>query len=219
MMQSVNSLNAFLTANSPTQANNPLSYAVEQALTAGTSGSSLAALCSDYGTSNCQTAVQQFEENTGLCSSLQTALDAFGSSYADSGNTTIQTDIANLQGDLQDYNWYMQQANHNPASLTNYLTEIATDINQLDTDAKNASPALSDGYLTTLMTYLNTPLQAGGTETLQSLSAAVLSQTPPTTADLDALNSALGVLGEQGSNNGGALMSMILFTQKYEYPT
>ncbi len=219
-MQAINNLNAYLTANPPTDPNNPKAYSIEQALSSGPPvTSSLAEICANYGTSNCQAAVEFLETATGngQLNTLQGALDSVSSATIDSGNATIQLDINHLQTILKYYNDYMQEPDPQTQMINDYLAMIAQDISQLDTDAQAASPALSDGYLTNLMTYLNTPLQVGGTQTLQTLSAAILANNPPNTTDLDNLGTALQTLAGQNSSLGEALQSLILQTIQYEY--
>jgi hypothetical protein len=106
--------------------------------------------------------------------------------------------------------------NHNPNTLSQLIYNIAADIKKVEGDLSGAS----DGYLTVLSTYLNTPIQPGGTTTLLSLSNAVLANTknPPAgdNSYLDALSNGLQKVGEQNPS-GGALNAMLLKTLYEEY--
>ncbi len=219
-MQTVNALDAFLTANPP-QSGTPAATVLAD-LTSTTSGPSIVSECAKYSSdpTDGATWVEGNISSTSM-TNLWSYIDSnnIQNITNDQGNTTIQTDIYNLEGDLQLYNWYEQDQYQNPATLNTLLTNIATDIAQLDKDASSASPALSDGFLTSLMTYLNTPITAGGgtSDTLLSLSQAVLAHTPPQESDLQNLNAALGKLGEQNSNSGGSFRFMLETTIGYEY--
>ena len=197
VMQTVNQLYTFLNAN---QSLDPQMYSD---LTAGGNlNCSLADLCADYGTSNNQNAVTYLEGNMGgsLLSTLYKDFSSYGSVTGDSANTQIHEDFDALRIALDAYNQSPDSSN---------LTQVAAAISEFNFDAAHASPALSDGYLTSLMTCLNTPMTVGGTsqDTLGALSAS---------GNYTELAQALQGIGEQNSN-GGDLSALIQVTYKEEY--
>lgn len=210
IMQDVNNLSAYFTKNGPpTQANNPKAYAVYQAI--GTGMFSLGGACAAYGTSNCAGAVQAFQSGQMSFSGLYNALNAFGSEYKDSSNQKIETDLDNLQGALQMYNWYMQQKHKDPSELPGLLSTLANAIKTFATDASTAG--LSDGYLTNITTMLNTPLTPDGSDTLLAAANAYLAS--PTTDTT--FQAALTNIGESSSNDGGYLQQILSNTLSKEY--
>ncbi|MBS0647928.1 MAG: hypothetical protein JSS10_01730 [Verrucomicrobia bacterium] len=218
-MQCINALDSYLTANPPPGGDPQYSTAMAVLAALGQKGGmvgyTLAEVCQMFGTSNCSNAVEAFQGQMSLFTPLYQALDQIqtvGSQNA--GDTIIQNDIDQLKDDISSYNEYC--ANPNPTVLNALLTAVATDIKQLNTDMGNASPPITDGYLTVLQTYLNTPIQPGGSETLESLSAAVLANNPPAQTDLDALENALGDVGENQAD-GGAFLALIEKTLEEEY--
>lgn len=193
VMTSINQLYAYLHKNPPPAGS--CAANILTSLTAGSPGISLESLCSTNGD------LAFIQANPDVFDVLMGSSEMNGiSSYrADNTNGTIEGDIRDLQGALAAYN-----ANPNAANAEAF----ANSINQLEKDVKAASPQLSDGYLNTLLTYLNSPAP-GGKGSLASL-AQTYSKDPT------AFTKALTGLGE-GSGGGGSFAAVIADVINWEY--
>ena len=220
-MQCINALNAYLSANPP-PAGDP-QYSTAMAIQAafgqygGMVGETLAQVCQMFGTSSCMNAVEVFQGQTSLFTPLYNALDQIqttGSQNNDGNNPDVQADINQLLQDLSIYDSY-DRSNPNQSELNDYLLAIAGDINKLETDVSAASPPITDGYLTVLLTYINTPTQIGDSSTsLVALCSGLTSSSPQSA--FDALDNALENVGAQQSG-GGAFQDLINQTLYEEY--
>ncbi len=124
------------------------------------------------------------------------ALSVFSTAYKDMCNTNIKAALNALSTTLSIYN---------SGPTTNHLTDLANAIIAYNSAANSAT----DGYLVVLNTYITTPITAGNTNTLLSLSQAVA--TNP-----NGLQFALFLLGEQNLN-GGSFAVMIKNSVNNEY--
>lgn len=215
LMQATNNLNAYLKGHVPTQASDPKAYAIYQALNiAGPHTGSLATICEDYGTANCQATVQyfeaQFKGGNDLFTSLYNGLNAVGSAYKDQGNQTVKTDFDNLRSALDMYNYYMKQSVKDPKILNQLLDDVMADIKKFNDDAKGV---VSDGYLTAVLTLINTPVTT--TASGQPLAPSLVDLASASPPDYDAIQKALQALGE-GSGQGD-LTNLLAESENYEY--
>ncbi len=120
--------------------------------------------------------------------------NAFGNAYTDMCKPNIQSTMDTLYNALVGYNASKPSkffAVNLPAVANAIIAFVA------------AAAGTTDGYLSVLKTYLTTPVTAGTTGSLLSLSQLAVAATP----DLTGLTLALYELGEQ--NGGGALKGMI----------
>jgi hypothetical protein len=205
-MQCITNLDKFLSAQSPiSQGTSPEAYAIQQALDSGSSLSpSVASICADYNGTNWTEAVSTLQAKPQELTDLLIPFDAVGSVRADQSNTQVQTDITLLIDDLKEYN-------ASQGKSTVYLTRIAQDIEQLNSDAAH----VSDGYLTMILTYINTFTTPGGSDTLLSLSNAVTEVPQPSDA-LANLAAALTGVGE-GTSTGGTMLAFLTAAYLEEY--
>jgi hypothetical protein len=192
VMTSINQLYAYLHKNPPPAGS--CAANILASLTAGSPGISLESLCSTGDLAFIQANPDVFDVLMG-----NTELDGISSYRADNTNGTIEGDIRDLQGALAAYN-----ANPNASNAE----ALAHSISQLEKDVKAASPQLSDGYLSTLLTYLNSPAP-GGKGSLASLAQSY--STDPTD-----FTKALAGLGE-GVSGVGSFSAVIADVINWEY--
>lgn len=216
LMQATNNLNAYLTQHVPTQANDPKAYAIYQALnTSSSHGDSLANICKDYGTANCQATVQwlvsQFKQGIDLFAPLYNAFSGTSNIRADQGNATVKKDFDNLRSALDLYNYYMKQSVKDPKMLNQLLDDVMADIKQFNQDAKGV---VSDGYLTTILTLINTPVTT--TPSGQALAPSLVDLASASPPDYAKIQQALQALGENGKGQGD-LTNLLAESETYEY--
>ena len=194
-MTAISQLYAYLTQTNPNPPAGSCAANILNSLQAGSPGLSLESLCSTNGdTAFIQANPDVFDVLLG-----DNEMNGIGSYRADSGNTTIENDIDNLQTDLNAYN-------NNPNVTT--AEAVGNCINRLESDVKTAFPQLSDGYLTTLLNYLNAPTQGG----IGSLAYLASNCEKDPTDFMAALNG----LGE-GSSGGGNFSDVIADVINWEY--
>lgn len=121
---------------------------------------------------------------------------AFGNAYLNMCEPNIQNTMDNLYKDLVAYN-IIENQKFLPLSLPAIAKDIIAFV--------SAVTGATDGYLSLLYIYLTTPLTAGTTDSLFTLSQAAVAASP----DINGLTLALFQLGEQYPNGGGALKGMI----------
>ena len=96
---------------------------------------------------------------------------------------------------------------YNPDTLKQLMADIMADIKKLNADAKG----VTDGYLTTVLTLINTPIT---TDANAPSLLDLASKSPP---DYDAISKAFAILGETGGK--GDLSNLLDESEKNEYPS
>jgi hypothetical protein len=220
LMRAINTLNTYLASHGPIdKSTDPKAAAIVNLLNQPLSphgDDTLASICQDYGTANNATTVHWFEQFTSGSdpfSNLYSAFSSIGSQRSDQNNTTVKADFDALQSDLSLYNNLISQ-NPPPSEqqIEHALQRLMADVKNLHDDAINSNPPVSDGYLKTILTLVDTPIStAPGSPTLLQLASA-------STLDFTAIKNAMSALGETGKS-GGDLTKLLIETKKYEYPS
>lgn len=196
VMQDVNALGVYFNGTAPDSSTQ--AYKVWQALQApiDISGTTLLQGCQEFtDKTKIAAAVTFFMSTGGACinksSALYAALNPYGSEKGDSGKP-IAADIQTLYKDLDLFN--QAQAMGDPAAAAALAPLVAADIKKVIAD----SSGVTDGYLTNIVTLLNTATTVGGSS-LATLAAG---------SDPAAFLAALQSVGETGGSSGD-LSSMI----------
>ncbi len=196
VMQDVNALGTYFNGTAPDSSTQ--AYKVWQALQApiDISGTTLLQGCQEYtDKTKVAAAVNFFMSTTGgalinKSGALYAALNPYGSQKSESGKP-IAADIQALYADLDLFN--KAQAMGDSAAAAVLAPLVAADIKKVIAD----SSGVTDGYLTNIVTLLNTATTVGGSS-LATLAAG---------ADPAAFLAALQSVGESGGS--GDLSSMI----------
>ncbi len=222
-MQAVNAVMAYFTKNlgpnTPPPANAPESLAVYSFLNNSFKGN-LAQVCSAYGSTGSQAAVQNLEQYAGsTISNLLTLMNSDFHASTTQVNSQIATDFDHVKDDLALYNlWMSQGKSGDPSQEQGLLTNLSNAIIVLNTDLQNlagSSSGLTDGYLSALNLMFNTSISAAGGSTLLQLCQAVVAN-PGNTTDLSNLQAALTNIGETGTK-GGSLAMLIGLVVDYDH--
>lgn len=217
MMTAVSNLDAFLKQNPPGP-NDPGATAILNDLNNAVfpGGPTIAQICATSPSDpNYAQDVAWFEKNGSTAlNSLTNDTHSFGSSYSDQGDQAIQNDMQQLDLDLQIFEELQNSSNPDPNEVYYTMMNIANLINKLNTDlqAAEGGKGVSDGYLSALETFLNTPVTVGG-QSLESLATALIA--PPGPPSQQAYTSFLTALQTLGEKSGGNDMLRNLLEKVY----
>lgn len=196
VMQDVNALGAYFNGTAPDSSTQ--AYKVWKALQApiDLSGTTLLQGCQEYNDATKVAAAVNYFMSTGgasinTSSALYEALNPYGSQKGDQGKP-IAADIQLLYKDLQLFN-EAQKGVSDPAAVAALAALVQADVKKVIAD----SSGVTDGYLTNIVTLLNTPTAVGGS------SLATLANGSDPTKFLAALQA----VGESGGS--GDVSSMI----------
>lgn len=161
LMRTVDTLNAYFTKNGVPPAGDKEATDLYNILNGEAPGNeSLAALCESGSASVVAYFQQQFDSGNDLFAGLYGVLNNYGHSSFDKGNTTLQKDLESLLTALNNYS-------QDPGD---YGPIVAKYISKFLADAK--ASGITDGYLTNIVTFLNTNIStASGSTSLAALAA------------------------------------------------
>ncbi len=214
-MTAMTALNTYLTVTAP----NPPSGSLGAKLLADLNqdvgpGQTLASICANQTNIGYIATNSQNQYITGFLSDVTNA----NNSYVDtskSGISTIQADISHLTDLLQTYRDDMKIVPPDPSCINSDLNNIAGFLSKLNSDA-TAFGGFHDGFLSILITQLNSPTSTtSGAPTLLATCAALI-KTPSDPTALANMQAALNAMGE--NNSGGGSLAALMAKSYSEEP-